>query len=310
MLIRHLNGSADRLTTFIIGNHMMQLRAQSGLSSDVGSPAWLGEAPRLWPAEEILACRNQLIHLPSLVTNAEYACRATPRFFTPVALDYDFDAAAPRPENWLAFLNQLWPDDPQSIATLQEWFGYCLTLDTRQQKMLTIVGPPRSGKGTIARVLARLVGDRNVASPTLSSLGDRFGLWPLLGKSVAIFPDARLGRRTESSVAIKRVLSILAEESLAIDRKHMPVVESKLHTRLMFLSNDLPRFAEVSAALAERMVILRLSRSWFGREDPELFERLAAEIAGILRWAVEGWQRLFTSPRLCLRSSCPGIEQR
>ena len=78
----------------------------------------------------------------------------------------------------------------------------------------------------------------------------------------------------------------------------------------MFLSNDLPRFSAVSAPLAERLVILRLSRSWFGREDPGLFERLAAEVPGVLRWAIEGWQRLFASPHLCLRSRLSGIEQR
>ena len=52
-------------------------------------------------------------------------------------------------------LDQLWAGDSESIAALQEWFGYCLTNDTRQQKILMIVGPKRSGKGTIARVNVR-----------------------------------------------------------------------------------------------------------------------------------------------------------
>jgi len=34
---------------------------------------------------------------------------------------------------------------------LQDWFGYTLSPDTSQQKMLMIVGPTRSGKGTIGR---------------------------------------------------------------------------------------------------------------------------------------------------------------
>ena len=56
-----------------------------------------------------------------------------------------------------------------------------------------MVGPKRSGKGTIARVLRKLIGERNVAGPTLSSLGGPFGLQPLLGKSGAIISDARQG---------------------------------------------------------------------------------------------------------------------
>jgi putative DNA primase/helicase len=58
--------------------------------------------------------------------------------------------------------------------------------------MLLVVGLKRSGKGTLARVLKALVGEDNVAGPTLSSLATSFGLWPLLGKTVAVVSDARL----------------------------------------------------------------------------------------------------------------------
>ena len=66
-----------------------------------------------------------------------------------------------------------------------------LTGDTRQQKALLIVGPKRSGKGTIGRILTHLVGTGNVAGPTISGLARVFGLQPLIGKSVAIVSDAR-----------------------------------------------------------------------------------------------------------------------
>ena len=72
MLVRHLNESANRLTTSIIANHKMQLKAQAGLASEISPPAWLGEPPRPWPAEEVLACRNELVHLPSLVGGCEH----------------------------------------------------------------------------------------------------------------------------------------------------------------------------------------------------------------------------------------------
>ncbi len=308
MLVRHLSESASRLTTSIIANHKMYLKAQAGLPSHVGPPAWLGEPPRTWPAEEILACRNQLIHLPSLVTNAEYFCPATPRFFTPAALDYDFDVRAPQSEHWLTFLNELWPNDPESIATLQEWFGYCLTLDTRQQKILMMVGPRRSGKGTIARVLRRLIGERNVAGPTLSSLSEPFGLEPLLGKSVAIISDARLSG-TGSSVVTERLLSISGEDSLSIGRKYTTAVQCKLDTRLMLLSNELPRFSDVSGALAGRMIILRLTRSWYGTEDAGLLERLLPELPGILLWAIEGWHRLRARGRFVVPASSREVQE-
>ena len=77
-------------------------------------------------------------------------------FYTTAALDFDFDAHAGEPAEWLKFLSQLWTDDPASVATLQEWIGYLLTLDTRQEKILLLIGPKRSGKGTIARVISRI----------------------------------------------------------------------------------------------------------------------------------------------------------
>jgi putative DNA primase/helicase len=172
------------------------------------------------------------------------------------------------------------------------WFGYCLMSDTRQQKMLMVVGPKRSGKGTIARVLRALVGKENVCGPTLASLSTNFGLWPLLGKSVGIISDARLGGRTDSQAVVERLLSISGEDALTVDRKNLQPITCKLPTRLMIFSNELPRLGDSSGALAGRMVVLRLRESFYGREDHGLTDRLLAELPGILLWAIEGWRRL------------------
>ena len=120
------------------------------------SPAAEGISP--WPVDEILPARNALVHLPSSLDGAPWTIPPTPRFFNAFALDYDFVPAASEPAEWLDFLDQIWGPDEESIACLQEWFGYLLTPDTRQQKILMMVGPKRSGRGTIARVLKALVG--------------------------------------------------------------------------------------------------------------------------------------------------------
>ena len=135
--------------------------------------------------------------------------------------DFDLDLNAPRPEAWYRFLESLWPDDKQSVATLQEMFGYLLTLDTRQQKIFLLVGPKRSGKGTIARVLTGIVGKGNVAAPTLAGMATNFGLWSLIGKSVAIISDARLSGRADQVAVVERLLSISGEDAITIDRKNL-----------------------------------------------------------------------------------------
>ena len=117
---------------------------------------------------------------------------ASPDLFTLTCCPFEYSPGAALPHEWLRFLGTLWPGDPASVDTLQEWFGYLLAPDTRQQKILFLLGPKRSGKGTICRVLSAVVGENNVAGPTLGSLAMNFGLSPLLGKSVAIVSDARL----------------------------------------------------------------------------------------------------------------------
>ena len=256
------------------------------LDATVTPPAWLMHADKRPDPRELLPCRSRNLHIP---TGKVY--RATPALFTTNALGFDYDPDAPAPVRWLSFLNQLWPDDAQSIELLQEWFGYCLTLDTSQQKMLLITGPKRSGKGTIGRVLSQLVGPANVCGPTTTSLAGTFGLQPLIGKSLAVVSDARF-HGDNIAIVVERVLCITGEDTLTIDRKHLPSVTMKLPTRLMFFTNELPRLADSSAAIAGRFLTLRLTRSFFGQEDSQLTDKLLAELPGVLLWALQGWLRL------------------
>lgn len=256
-------------------------------------PAWIDPSLEgVPPPAEVVPTQNTLLHLSAWVEGRPYAMAPTPRFFSPNCLAYAFEHDAPRPDHWLAFLASLWPDDPESIACLQEWFGYLLTSDTGLQKMLAVIGPPRSGKGTIARVLTALVGRENVASPTLSSMASNFGLAPLIGKMVAVFPDARLSGRQDSQVVVERLLSITGEDEQTIDRKHLPSWEGRLATRFVLLSNELPRLGDSSGAITSRMIVLRLVRSFVGREDHKTAERILKELPSVLLWAVVGWARL------------------
>jgi phage/plasmid-associated DNA primase len=99
-------------------------------------------------------------------------------------------------------------------------FGLLLTPDMRYQKAFLIVGPKRSGKGTIARVLKDLLGPASVCDSTLNGLGQQFGLAPLIGKRLAIIPDARLGTKVDEHVILERLLAITGEDALDIDHKY------------------------------------------------------------------------------------------
>ncbi len=294
IVIEHLDKSYYKITTGTTTNVLDALKAKARLSHRVVPPAWIGgDPPEGWRPGDVLVAKNGVIHLPTLTAGGDdYIRFATPRLFTTCAVDYEFRIDAPEPAAWLGFLDQLWGRDPESIETLQDWFGLCLTPDTSFQKVCLLIGPTRCGKGTISRVLRAMIGPENVCGPTLASLGGNFGLEPLLGKSLAVISDARLGHRTDQSIVTERLLSISGEDALTVDRKNRESVTCKLDSRLMILSNELPRLSDGSGALAGRMIILRFTESFYGREDRELTDKLLAELPGILLWAIAGWQRL------------------
>ncbi|MBL8548735.1 MAG: hypothetical protein JNJ73_02030 [Hyphomonadaceae bacterium] len=276
-----------------VGNVLDALRAKAHAQRDrYAPPCWLsGDGP---PPSELLACRNGLLHLPSGVL-----LPATERFFTRNALEFDYHANAAHPRAWLDFLNQLWAGDAE-ILLLQEIFGYLLTPDTSQQKIFLLVGPRRSGKGTILRVLVRLVGHANRCAPTLDSLGKDFGLEPLIGKQLACVSDMRLGPKSDTAKIAENLLRISGEDDVDAARKYKRAWTGRLGVRFLILTNEMPSIKDASGAVASRFVPLTMTESFLGREDTALFDRLLPELPGVLNWAIDGWRRLRERGRFVL----------
>lgn len=249
------------------------------------SPSWLDDTV-LDPRDCVL-CANGILHVPTGELRAP-----TPMFFSVNALDFAYDPNAPEPVQWIHFFDTLWPDEPEPIALTQEWFGYLLTPDTRYQKMLVIVGPPRSGKGTIVRILQRLLGVANVCSPTLTALATQFGRQVFIGKTAAIFPDAKISGRMDTAAIVESLLSISGEDQQTIPRKNIGDWTGPLNVRFTILTNEPPRMDDASGALVSRMLLLPLVETFLGREDLTLTDKLVAELPGILNWARDGWLRL------------------
>lgn len=214
---------------------------------------------------------------------------SSPAYFTTVAIPGEYDPDAPPPAQWLGFLDALWPDDPEAIALLQQWCGYVLSGRTHLQKGLMLIGPPRSGKGTIAHVLRQLVGAGNYAGVTLASLATNFGLEPLIGKTMVAIPDARPATgRGEMATITERLLSLTGEDVLEVPRKYKTAWRGQLPGRIMIMSNETPNFRDASNAITNRFHALQMTTSWLGREDTHLSGRLTHELPGILRWALDG----------------------
>ena len=264
--------------------------------ADLGSdpPFWLaGSNPQ--DPNHVIAAPNGLFLIGDIAQGKPAFSPPTPRFFTPNALPFEVPTGEqPAPALWLKCLDQWFSGDTRSILGLQEWLGYLLSAETNLQKVLMLVGPQRSGKGTVLSVLTDLVGAGNVASTTFAALGENFGLESLLGKRVAVVPDARLSKsgRTEVSAVVERLLSISGDDAQSVNRKNRRRITTRIKARFVLASNEVPNLPDASGALASRFHILSLPNTFLGKEDTDLKAKLRAELPAILAWAAKGYVRL------------------
>lgn len=269
---------------------------------DEGPPRWIGDAEGKPNPENILALQNGLFDVTTSTLIPH-----TPMFFNQIAATYAYDPDAPEPKEWLGMLDSQWADDPESIETLQEMCGNLLTSNTSLQKMYVLIGPKRSSKSMIARIIREMIGDKKAASPTLASLSYGFGLQPLLGASLAVIHDSRDAKPRDQAAALERILSTTGEDHQTIDRKHKDAVTVKLPTRIILISNELPWFRDASGAFVSRCILLRMTRSFIDKEDTGLFEKLLPELPGILNWSLEGLRRLRDRGRFIQPQSAMGL---
>lgn len=289
------DGSDDstvrKVTRNLVSNVRLAMQGEVVVSGQRNMQTWLDDPDR---GSHYVSFANGILDLQSLRDGADDdnpLLPHTPNWFSSIKLPYDYDQDAACPQ-WESFLRQLWEDDEESISTLQMMFGYFLTHDTSQQKIFMIVGPKRSGKGTIARILTAMLGNENVVSPRLSTLGGDFALWAWIGKLLAIIADARLSGRVDQGAIVETLLSIRGEDIQTIERKRLDSITCKLPTRILMLTNEIPRIQDSSGALANSFITLRLRKSFFGMEDIALTAKLTEELPGILIWAIAGWGML------------------
>ena len=266
------------------------MQAQANVPSTVEMPVMLDGRP-INP-EKIIAFSNGLLDIETGVLTEH-----TPQWFSANSLDYPYDPAATCP-HWLDFIGTVADTEEDWLDALQMWFGLNLVADTTQQKMMLFVGPPRSGKGTVCRVLQHVLGKHNYCNPALGSLSESFGMECLIGKLAAIVPDAHIGRGSDSTRIMESLKSVIGEDHQTIRPIYKAAVNVRLLCRFTISVNELVVFPDASGAMASRLIILPFRHSHTGHEDLTIGRRLHAEASGIANWAIEGLTKLRQAGRL------------
>jgi putative DNA primase/helicase len=256
--------------------HVKQGKMKPPFFLDGGTGAHVGLDPA-----NLISCQNGLL---DVTTRKMYP--PTPQFFTRTALPISYDETAECPL-FRTFLFEVLDDDAL-FALMQQWFGHLITTDVTIQKLLYLQGVPRSGKGTIGRVLDALVGEDNVASHKLKDVATNFDLESMIGKSLLKVSEVHSGTQQIFGDAISTLNGITGEDRQHIQRKFKGSLDMALKLHVVLMGNGYPDFGEHAAAFATRVDVIPFRITFAGREDDTLTKKLLAELPGILNFALEG----------------------
>lgn len=201
--------------------------------------------------------------------------------------DYDPDAEAPR---WLAFLDEIFPDAPDTVEWLQRVAGYAATGEIVEHCLVLCIGKGRNGKSVfwnaIANVLGPLVG--HVPFSTFEKKGpgsSSADLASLRGKRLAIVQEGE-ANTTLAESTIKRATGGDRISARNLYRSQMDFLPEFL---ISMSSNSAPRIRGADEGIWSRIRKVDFSRYFTEDErDPWLNQTLTDEAPGILRWIVDG----------------------
>jgi putative DNA primase/helicase len=265
----------------------------------------LGTSLSKHKAEEIIFFLDPLIEVPEGCLNNEdylnvknglYDFKTgelkdhTPKVYSTIQLDVKYNPDA-KCDLWVRTLKEIFSDKcgEQKIDILQEFFGLCLTKETKFEKALLCVGEGRNGKSVVLWVLQHLLKNENVSAVPLEMFGNRHYLIRLFGKLANISIETN----AKSEVYDSTFKAVVTGDLIEADKKFKDSVSFNPFCKLVFATNNLPRVDDKSDAFFDRLLILRFNRKFSETEqNKNLKYELLSELDGILTWSLEGLKRL------------------
>lgn len=211
-----------------------------------------------------------------------------PEIITTIRLPYKYDLIAECPL-WEKTLLEIFDNNESKVRILQEYFGYCLTRDTRKEKALLLLGESRTGKSTILHVLRHLIGVKNVSSVPLKFISNPQYTPMLINKMVNIDADVS-GNAQEFEAEFKIITS---GEPVSCNQKFVATFEFTPYCKMVMAANEFPRITDHSSAFYKRLILIPCDKVFEESEQNiNLKDDLLKELSGILNWSMRGLIRL------------------
>ena len=284
----------ERAGSHFVNDILANVEAMSLVPSSVSMPAFV-EKTDLQTDGRYVSLKNGLLNLDDLLRGRSNPMSPhTSAYFSTACLPYEYDVGAKCPR-WLSFLEKMVPDK-ETRQLLQEWFGYNLTFDIRQQKFIILVGEGANGKSVICIVLRMLLGPENVSAVSLEAFNPArtFPLSATLGKLANIVEE--IGETDKAAEGLLK--DFVTGGRMTIEKKHRDAFEIEPTARITFATNVLPRFKDRTAGLWRRMLVVPLDIQIIdeAKQDKRLIDSKwwaeSGELPGIFNWAIEGLKRL------------------
>jgi putative DNA primase/helicase len=196
---------------------------------------------------------------------------------------------------WLNHLATVTGGDVELQDFIRRMCGYCLTGLTIEQVLFFFFGTGANGKSVTVETFLRLLGTYSHVAPAEMFLASNTDHHPcdvaaLQGARLVVAQEVDAGRRWNES----RVKSLTGSDRISARFMRMDYFQFTPIFKLIIVGNHRPALRTVDEAIRRRLRLLP-----FGvtipkdQRDPDLTEKLRAEWAGILRWAIQGcldWQ--------------------
>lgn len=231
----------------------------------------------------------------------------TRRFVSLGASEVEFDPFAEDPTRWLAFLGEIFDGDQEQIDLLHEVMGAIIFGVTKHQKAFQLFGPPRSGKGTIGKMIGVLLGKHQAAFPTMGQIKrSQYIKAELIGKRAAMVMDARISRGQATDAMTETILSMSGEDVQTVERKYRDAYTGRLFAQWFFFSNEPVLLTDFTGAIATRFVLMETRQGFLGRENLDLWKELEPEASGVLNLCLDGLHRMLARGQFLKPASLAG----
>lgn len=204
-----------------------------------------------------------------------------------------FDPLAACPDFTEAMLEWQPDDDGEIDGFLRRSAGYALTGHTSEQVVLLFHGLGRNGKSTLIKILTWIMGDYAMTLPFASLLEDnrrRGGeatpdLARLPGRRLVVASEPPLNSKLDDSL----IKSLTGGDAMAVRHLNRDMFEFVPVAKFILSFNIAPTVRGQDFGIWRRLLMV----PWpvrIAKPDPTIDDRLKAEAAGILNWALRGYR--------------------